>query len=151
MLGVLLNMEPTSYYETPVTVSLSAFEVFDINRLRVYYYNPTIGWVRAIEGDGWLIPGSRIEYVDENDVRILEFQIAYAAPMQFLDASPPRDPYDVNRDTVLDSEDLYSLLSLAGYSGMLTEEQIELGDLNSDGTVDMRDVVIILQELREQR
>jgi len=151
MLDVLVNMEPTSYYETAVTVIMSAFEVFDISRLRVYYYNPTVGWVRAFEGDGWLVPGSRIEYVDENGVRTLEFQIRYAAPIQFLDASPPRDPYDVNRDMVLDSEDLYTLLSLTGHSGTLTDEQIEIGDLNGDGTVDMRDIVIILRELREQR
>jgi hypothetical protein len=151
MLDMLVNVEPTSYYETAVTVIMSAFEVFDISSLRVYYYNPTVGWVRAVEGDGWLVPGSRIEYVDENDVRTLEFQIRYAAPIQFLDASPPRDPYDVNRDMVLDSEDLYSLLSLTGYSGMLTDEQIEIGDLNGDGTVDMRDVVEMLRELRGQR
>jgi hypothetical protein len=150
MLDVLVNMEPTSYYETPVTVMMSSFEVFDISRLRVYYFNPSVGWVRAVEGNGWLVPGSRIEYVDEDDLRTLEFQIAYAAPIQFLDASPPHDPYDVNRDSVLDSEDLYSLLSLAGHSGTLTEEQIEIGDLNSDGTVDMRDVVEMLRELRSQ-
>ena len=52
---------------------------------------------------------------------------------------------------VLDNEDFHSLLRLAGHSGTLTEEQIELGDLNGDGTVDVRDVVMMLRELRERR
>ena len=124
--------------------------VLDITKLRVYYFNPSLGWVRAAGGDGWLVPGSRIEYL-EAGVETVEFQIAHAAPMQFLDASPPADTYDLTRDMVLDSEDLFALLSLAGHRSTLTDEQIEIGDLNGDGTVDVRDVVIMLRELRDRR
>ena len=150
MLGILLNIEPTSYYETPVTIIVPVSGVLDITKLRVYYFNPSLGWVRAAGGDGWLVPGSRIEYL-EAGVETVEFQIAHAAPMQFLDASPPADTYDLTRDMVLDSEDLFALLSLAGHRSTLTDEQIEIGDLNGDGTVDVRDVVIMLRELRDRR
>jgi len=149
MLGVPVNIEPVSYYETPVTVIMPVSDALDVSSVRVYYYNPSLGWRRATEEDEWFVPGSRIEHVD-GEARFLEFQIRYAAPLQCLDASPPRDPCDVNRDMVVNRKDINAVLSLAGHSnGTLTPEQLELGDLNGDGTIDMRDTLIILDALRK--
>ncbi len=151
MLGVPVNIEPVSYYETPVTVIMPVFGALDVSSVRVYYYNPSLGWQRATEDDGWFVAGSRVEHLDD-DMHFLEFQIRYAAPLQCLDASAPGDPCDVNRDGVVDRKDVNALLSLAGHSsGTLTPEQLELGDLNGDGTIDMRDVMIILDALREPK
>jgi hypothetical protein len=151
LLGVPVNIEPVSYYETPVTVVMPVSDALDVRSVRVYYYNPSLGWQRATEEDDWFVADSRIEHVD-GDARFLEFQIRYAAPLQCLDASPPPDLCDVNRDGAVDRKDVNALLSLAGHSsGTLTPEQLELGDLNGDGTIDMRDTLMILDALRTSR
>jgi len=147
MMNVPLNLEPVSYYESPVTVIVPVSQALDVGSVRIYYLNPLLGWVRADEEDTCVVADSRVEHVD-GDVRYLQFQIRYAVAIQCLDASPPRDPCDVNRDMAVDSSDLEALLSLAGHSGTLTPEQIELGDLNGDGAVDVRDTVIMLDMLR---
>ena len=148
MLNVPLNLEPVSYYESPVTVIVPVSQALDVSSVRIYTYNPSLGWLRVTDEDTCVVAGSRVERVN-GETRSLQFQIRYAAPIQCLDASPPRETCDVNRDMTVNSDDLVALLSLAGHSGTLTPEQIELGDLNGDGTVDMRDVVIMLDELRE--
>jgi len=91
-MDILLNIEPVSYYETPVTVIAPVSGVYDISSVSICYFNPTDGWAGAAEGDGWLVSGSRVEHVD-GGVKRLEFQIRYAAPVQFLDESPPRPQY----------------------------------------------------------
>jgi hypothetical protein len=148
MMNVPLNLEPVSYYESAVTVIVPVSDALDVSSVRIYYFNPLVGWIRATDGDHCVVADSRLEHVD-GDTRYLQFQIRYAVAIQCLDASPPRDTCDVNRDMTVDNSDLEALLSLAGYSGTLTPEQIELGDLNGDGTVDVRDTVIMLDELRE--
>lgn len=150
MLDLLLNVEPVSYYETLVTVTADVSSVVDLSSTRIYYYNPSLGWVRALEGDGWLMPGSRVEHI-EGTTKVLEFQVQYAAPVQLLDGSAPRHPYDVNRDGTVDNNDLNMLLSMVGHKIALTPEQVELGDLNRDGSVDMRDAVLLLRELRNKK
>ena len=151
MLGLPVNIEPVSYYEVPVSIIVPVSDALDVSSVRVYYHNPSLGWQRATEEDDWLVAGSRTEYVD-GDARFLEFQIRYAAPLQCLDASAPRDLCDVNRDGVINRKDVNAVLSLAGHSsGTLTPEQLELGDLNGDGTIDMRDSLIILDALRETK
>jgi len=98
-MDVLLNIEPVSYYETPVTVTAPVSAAYDISSVSIYCYNPTDGWVEAVEGDGWLVSGSRVEHVD-GGVKLLEFQITYAAPVQFLDESPPRPEYTLTANVV---------------------------------------------------
>jgi len=148
MMNVPLNLEPVSYYESPVIVVVPVSAALDVGSVRIYYFHPSAGWVRATEEDTCVVAGSRVEHVD-GDERYLQFQIRYATAMQCLDASPPRETCDVNRDMTVDNRDLEALLSLAGHSGTLTPEQIELGDLNGDGTVDVRDTVIMLDQLSE--
>ena len=97
MLDILLNIEPTSYYETPVTVIAPVSQAFDIAYVAIYYFNPSEGWLRAADGDGWLVSGSRVEHVESE---LLEFQITYAAPVQFLDESPPRDEFTLTVNVV---------------------------------------------------
>jgi len=89
-LDILLNIEPTSYYETPVTVVAPVSQALDISLVAIYYLNPSEGWVQAVEGDGWLVTGSRVEDAVNG---LLEFQIMYAAPVQFLDESPPLEEF----------------------------------------------------------
>jgi hypothetical protein len=96
-LDILLNIEPTSYYETPVTVIAPVSQALDISFVAIYYFNPSEGWVQAAEGDGWLVSGSRVEdAVNE----LLEFQIMYAAPVQFLDESPPLEEFALTVNVV---------------------------------------------------
>ena len=96
-LDILLNIEPTSYYETPVTVIAPVSQALDISFVAIYYFNPSEGWVQAVEGDGWLVSGSRVEDAVN---KLLEFQIMYAAPIQFLDESPPLEEFALTVNVV---------------------------------------------------
>lgn len=51
-----------------MTIYIPAPGATDLSSLTIYNYNhnPKTGWKLAIEGDGWLVPGSRVNHPETN-------------------------------------------------------------------------------------
>jgi len=79
--GLPLNLEPPTVFEKPVTIYVPAPGVTDLSSLRIYHYNPKTGWRLAVEGDGWLVPGSRVDH-PETDPPTIEIKVYHFSGVQ---------------------------------------------------------------------
>jgi len=54
--SILLNLQPTAVFSTPVKIFIELPAVEDLSAYEIYHYdpNPAVGWRKATIGDGWL-------------------------------------------------------------------------------------------------
>ena len=86
-IGMPLAMEPPAVFNSPITLTIPCPGVTDTATLSIYYYNPENGWVLACDkdgniqsgGQGWMIPGSRVNNADSISIDIMHFSAAQAA------------------------------------------------------------------------
>ncbi len=81
-IGLPLSLEPPTVFDNPVTIYIPVPGATDPGGLSVYHYNPKTGWKLAIEGDGWLVPGSRVNHPETNpptiEIKVNHFSGAQA-------------------------------------------------------------------------
>lgn len=65
-IGFPLSLEPPTVFDNPVTVYIPVPGTTDLSNLHIYHYNHKTGWRLAIEGDDWLVSGSRINHPETN-------------------------------------------------------------------------------------
>lgn len=65
-IGLPLALEPPTVFDNPVTIYIPVSGATDLDSLNIYHYNPKTGWKLAIEGDGWLVPGSKVNHSETN-------------------------------------------------------------------------------------
>jgi len=76
-IGVPMNLQPPTVFNTPVKIFIPCPGYDDVSNLSVYFYNGT-SWVLACDadgnvlsgGDGWMVPGSRVDHLETNPPRI---------------------------------------------------------------------------------
>ena len=76
-IGLPLNLEPPTVFVTPVTIFIPTPGVSDPSSLNVYHYTPLTGWELAVEDDGWLVAGSRVNHPETSptsiEIQVLSF------------------------------------------------------------------------------
>jgi len=89
-IGVPMNLQPPTVFNTPVKIFIPCPGYDDVSNLSVYFYNGT-GWVPACDaegnvlsgGDGWMVPGSRVDHLETNppsiELKVYHFSGAQAA------------------------------------------------------------------------
>lgn len=93
--GIALNMQPPTLFQSPVKIVLPVSGADDVSQLYIYYYNGE-AWQPACEpggnvtaeGDGLIVPGSR---VDRNDTTppAIEFQVYHFTGFQAVQMDVP--------------------------------------------------------------
>ena len=70
--GVPMNLQPPAVFSTPVKLLIPVPGQSSVGNLSIYFYNG-MDWVMACDaagnvtdgGDGWMVPGSRVNHNDE--------------------------------------------------------------------------------------
>ena len=87
--GVPMNLQPHSFFPTPVKLIIPCPGYTDVSGLSVYYYNGS-NWALASDaagnvqpgGDGWMVPGSRVDHNETVpatiEIRVYHFSGAQA-------------------------------------------------------------------------
>ena len=86
--GVPLNLQPHTVFDVPVRVFIPCPGYTDVSGLSVYYYNGSV-WARACDaagnvltgGDGWMVPGSRVNH-NETNAPTIEIQVYHFSGVQ---------------------------------------------------------------------
>ena len=83
-----MNLQPPTVFNTPVKILIPCPGYPDVSILNVYYYNGS-NWALACNaagdvqpgGDGWMVPGSRVNH-NETDPATIEIQIIHFSAAQ---------------------------------------------------------------------
>jgi len=96
--GVPVNLQPPTVFNTPVKIFIPCPGYVDVSGLSVYFYNGT-GWILACDatgnvqagGEHWMVPGSRINH-NSNEPSTIEIQVYHFSGVQAASTSPPPSP-----------------------------------------------------------
>ncbi|CAB1059315.1 Vibriolysin, extracellular zinc protease (EC @ Pseudolysin, extracellular zinc protease (EC [Olavius sp. associated proteobacterium Delta 1] len=86
--GVPMNLQPPAVFSTPVKLFIPVAGETYVGNLSIYFYNG-VDWVMACDaagnvtagGDGWMVPGSRVNHNDEFPAAI-EIQVYHFSAVQ---------------------------------------------------------------------
>ncbi|MFH0926098.1 MAG: hypothetical protein V1872_10820 [bacterium] len=109
--GFPLNLEPPTIFNNPVTVFIPCPGYSDVSKLSVYYHDCS-KWLLACGpdgivqegGDGWLVPGSRVNHnngiLSVIEIKIYHFSAIQAglAALTSNDSTNPSDNSDYSSD-----------------------------------------------------
>ncbi|MGA1869867.1 MAG: BACON domain-containing protein [bacterium] len=98
-IGFPLNLKPPTVFEDPVIIFIPIPEGNNPSSLNIYHYNPQTGWELAIEGDGWLVPHSRINHPDTMPPTI-EVQVLHFSGVQAGGKSGAGDKSDSSNNNI---------------------------------------------------
>jgi uncharacterized repeat protein (TIGR01451 family) len=79
--GIPVALEPPTVFENPVTIFIPCPGETDVSTLDVYYYNPSEGWVKAEDADGWMVSGSRVNH-NETTPPTIEIKVNHFSGVQ---------------------------------------------------------------------
>jgi hypothetical protein len=79
--GCPFSLEPPTVFNNPVTILVPCPGINDLSIVKIYFYNPVIGWMPASDVDGWIINDSR-ENNPETDPPSIKIQINYTGIFQ---------------------------------------------------------------------
>ncbi len=97
-----MNLQPPTVFNTPVKILIPYPRYDDVSHLHIYLYKGA-SWVRACDnkgrvrpgGDGWMVPGSRVDHNNGNpstiEIKIYHLSAVQAKPDTDF-PSPPPDP-----------------------------------------------------------
>jgi len=84
--GLPLNMQPANVFVNPVTVFIPCPGETDLGILKIYVFNPAIGWQACLETDGCIVPGSRVNHgpndPDPTEPPTIEVQLNHFSGVQ---------------------------------------------------------------------
>lgn len=86
--GVPMNLQPPTVFNTPVKIFIPCPDYTDVSGLSVYLYNGT-EWILACDaagnvqvgGEGWMVPGSRVNH-NNGDPSTIEIQVYHFSGVQ---------------------------------------------------------------------
>lgn len=86
--GVPMNLQPPTVFNTPVKIFIPCTDNVDVSGLSVYLYKGA-DWVLACDaagnvqsgGDGWMVPGSRVNH-NNGDPSTIEIQVYHFSGVQ---------------------------------------------------------------------
>jgi subtilisin family serine protease len=86
--GLPLNLQPSTFFTTPVKLIIPCPDYADVSGLNIYYYDGS-RWALACDaagnvqpgGDGWMVPGSRVDH-NETDPATIEIQVYHFSGAQ---------------------------------------------------------------------
>ena len=108
--GVPMNLQPFAVFNTPMKILIPYPGHTDVSDLSVYVYKDT-GWVLACDaggnvqpgGDGWMVPGSRVNHNNGNpstiEIKVYHFAAVYAGASSASSAAAPADNPDTSVTT----------------------------------------------------
>ncbi|MGA1791551.1 MAG: hypothetical protein ACMUIM_08695 [bacterium] len=79
--GLPVSLEPPTVFVSPVKIFIPCPGVADVSILDVFCFHPAIGWERAEDADGWMVPGTRINR-NETSPPVIEIQVNYFSAVQ---------------------------------------------------------------------
>jgi hypothetical protein len=99
-LGVPLNLLPPAVFPNPVTLNIPCPGYKDVSGLSVYYYDGREWWLAcdaagnvAPEGEGWMVPGSRVNHNEDQNrpshIQVQVYHFSAAAAGEAPEASTP--------------------------------------------------------------
>ncbi|MGA1864510.1 MAG: hypothetical protein ACMUHX_05560 [bacterium] len=86
--GCPLSLEPPTVFNNPVTILVPCPGINDLSNVKIFFYNPVIGWMPASEVVGLMLNNS-IVYNPETDPPTIEIRINYSGVFQ---AGIPSNP-----------------------------------------------------------
>ena len=95
-----MNLQPPTVFNTPVKILIPYPQYDDVSHLHIYLYKGG-SWVRACDnkgrvrpgGDGWMVPGSRVDHNNGNpstiEIKIYHLSAIQAKPDEDFPSPPP--------------------------------------------------------------